>query len=79
MAVGITAGYQHLHLTSLDVGRLPKPNLGLLSQQWHRWMIIYPEQFITCILTRINEFDDKLCYEINYAKSQILNVDLENP
>ena len=42
-------------------------------------MIIYPEQFITCILTNINEFDDKLCYEINYAKSQILNVDLENP
>lgn len=28
---------------------------------------------------KINEFDYKLCYEINYAKSQILNVDLENP
>lgn len=47
-----------------------KPSLGLFSQQWHKWMIIYPEQFIICILMRIfNEIDDKLCYEINDAKS----------
>lgn len=28
---------------------------------------------------KINEFDDKLCYEINDAKFRILNLDLENP
>jgi len=42
-------------------------------------MIIYPEQLIMCILTKMNEFDGKLCYEINYPEYQILNVDLEIP
>lgn len=77
----MAAGYQCLHLTTLDAGRYPmtqNPSLGLFSQQWHRWMIIYPEQFITCILVKITKFDDKFCYEINDAVSQILNVDLEN-
>lgn len=30
-------------------------------------------------MKNFNEIDDKLCYEINDAESQILNIDYKNP